>query len=374
MPMLQETGTAPRRILMTLDAVGGVWRYAIDLCKTLDTREFVLAGLGPAPSRAQRLEAAQLRNVLLIWLDEPLDWMAGREEELEPLAGRLTSLADRYGAELVHLNLPSQAFRLQVDCPIVVVSHSCLATWWRAVKGSPLPEQWRWHAARNRGGFDAAHLVLAPSRSHADLLTRCYGPIDRLRVMTNATAAAPGAAAEKQPFVFAAGRWWDEGKNGLLLDGAAQDCAWPVVMAGACSNGLGQAVTLSHARQLGELPHQATQELIHRAAIVASPSLYEPFGLVALEAARAGAALVLADIATYRELWDGAALFADPSDASAFARAIDWLAASPELRAELGRAAARKAERFSLQAQADALCDAYRRAVRSRARQPATAV
>lgn len=365
-------GAAPRCILMTLDAVGGVWRYAIDLCKALGAIDFVLVGLGPAPSQGQQLEVARLPNAQLIWLDEPLDWMAAREEELEPLAGRLAHLAARHKADLLHLNLPSQASLLEVDCPIIVVSHSCVATWWQAVKGGRLPEQWRWQETCNRAGFEAADMVLAPSRSHADLLARCYGPIRRLRVVANATGAAPSGASDKQPFVFAAGRWWDEGKNGLVLDRAARSCTWPVVMAGSCRNGQGQAVALSHARQVGELAHQETQELIGRAGIVASPSLYEPFGLVALEAARAGAALVLADIPTYRELWDGAAVFADPRDASSFACAINRFAVSPDLRAEFGWRAARGAERFSLQAQADAVRDAYLSAAGTRLTQAAT--
>jgi glycosyltransferase involved in cell wall biosynthesis len=370
---LPAHGAAPRRILMTLDAVGGVWRYAIDLCKALGAIDYVLVGLGPAPSQGQLREVARLPNAHLIWLDEPLDWMAAREEELEPLAGRLAHLAASHKADLLHLNLPSQACGLRMECPVLVVSHSCVVTWWQAVKDSRLPEQWRWQEKRNRNGFEAADMVLAPSRSHADLLTRCYGPIERLRVVANGTGAAPGGASEKHPFVFAAGRWWDEGKNGIALDEAARTCAWPVVMAGACRNGQAQAVELSHARHVGELSYQETQDMIGRAAIVASPSLYEPFGLVALEAARAGAALVLADIATYRELWDGAALFADPRDASGFARAIDEFASRPELRAEFGLRAARRAERFSLQAQADAICDAYRAAGRTRATQSATA-
>ena len=53
-----------------------------------------------------------------------------------------------------------------------------------------------------------------------------------------------------------------------------------------------------------------------RAAIFVSSSVYEPFGLAVLEAAGSGAALVLSDIPTFRELWDEAALFAPPGDAA----------------------------------------------------------
>ena len=43
------------------------------------------------------------------------------------------------------------------------------------------------------------------------------------------------------------------------------------------------------------------------APIFVSVARYEPFGLSVLEAAQAGCALVLSDIPTFRELWDGAA-------------------------------------------------------------------
>ena len=46
----------PRRILMTADAVGGVWQYATELASALAGlgHETILALLGPPPSDAQR--------------------------------------------------------------------------------------------------------------------------------------------------------------------------------------------------------------------------------------------------------------------------------------------------------------------------------
>jgi glycosyltransferase involved in cell wall biosynthesis len=95
------------------------------------------------------------------------------------------------------------------------------------------------------------------------------------------------------------------------------------------------------------------------AAIVASPSLYEPFGLAPLEAANMGAALVLADIPTYRELWDGVALFAGPHDPDSFAEAINSLAQSEALRRDMGQKARERAKRYSVAAQTDAMRDVY---------------
>ena len=60
---------------------------------------------------------------------------------------------------------------------------------------------------------------------------------------------------------------------------------------------------------------------MRQAAIFVAPALYEPFGLGVLEARARGCALVLVHIPTFRELWDGAALFADPRDDEALAQA-----------------------------------------------------
>ncbi len=40
-----------RRVLITLDAVGGVWRYALDVARGLESHgvDCLLVGFGPAP-------------------------------------------------------------------------------------------------------------------------------------------------------------------------------------------------------------------------------------------------------------------------------------------------------------------------------------
>lgn len=98
------------------------------------------------------------------------------------------------------------------------------------------------------------------------------------------------------------------------------------------------------------------------AAIFVSPSLYEPFGLAALEAARSGAALLLADIPSYRELWQSAAVFFDARSPEALADAIERLAADAPGRAGLAAAAAERASAFTPERQTAALLRAYARA------------
>src|SRR3954468_7786067 len=205
------------RVLMTVDAVGGVWRYAMTLAEALRPLgvETMFAGLGPAPSRDQRSEAERLGA--LRWLGAPLDWMAAAETDLDGLAAELGELSEAEKADLLHLNVPSQACGLAAGVPAVVVSHSCVATWWHAVRATALPEDWEWQRQRRFSGFAPRDAIVAPSRSHAALARSCYRADLPITVVANAAAALP-AGLHKEPIAFAAGRWWDEGKNGRVLD------------------------------------------------------------------------------------------------------------------------------------------------------------
>jgi glycosyltransferase involved in cell wall biosynthesis len=240
----------------------------------------------------------------------------------------------------------------------VVASHSCVPTWWRAVQGSELPAAWAWQAGRNRAGFDRADAVVVPSRSHAEALAAVYGAVPRLRVIHNAVAVTP-ADEPKQPMVLSAGRWWDPGKNAAVLDEAAASISWPVVLAGPLDGPSGQQVSFRNVQTPGALPHRDILALMRRAAIFAAPSRYEPFGLAVVEAALSGAALVLADISTFRELWSGAALFVSPDDSGGWSRAVADLAEDPVLRGRLAAEAGIRARQFTLARQAAQLHTLY---------------
>lgn len=346
------------RMLMTVDAVGGVWRYSMDLAKGLRDAgvDLVFLGFGPQPSPAQRREARGLG--ILEWADAPLDWMLGDEASLAHVPALLTATIARHAIEIAHLNQPSQAVGLDVDIPIITVSHACALSWFAAVEGTGVPRQWEWQARRNTAGFARADATIAPSRSQAALLESCYGPIRGVYVVHHASRA-PEQRTRDEPFVLAAARWWDKAKNGALLDEAARDMIWPVHMAGAMRGPTGDALELQNATALGELPYDAMLAQMGRAGIFVSSSLYQPFGLAVVEAARAGLPLVLSDIPTYRELWDGVAFFFRPDDPGALAQLVNRLGASAELRAEFGAAARLRAARFSAQAQTAAMLRIY---------------
>lgn len=358
------TEHAPRRLLMTVDAMGGVWRYAMDLARALRLEgvHTVFAGFGPEPSPHMLEEAQAIGDVH--WTGAPLDWTAKDPSELAGIADQLSVIAGASSVDLLHLNLPSQAAGLVIDLPVVVVSHSCVATWFAAVRGTLLPADWQWHEGLNWRGFAAADMIIAPSHSHADALSRSYG-IGGIEVVPNSSRHV-STRLNKKNYCFAAGRWWDEGKNAAVLDDTAALTEYQIVAAGPCNGPHGQHVAFDFVDHRGALDHGEAMVLMDEAAIFTSPSIYEPFGLAALEAARAGAALVLADIPTYRELWQDAALFANPRDPAGFAGAIDKLAADRRLRQRLALAAQERSRLFSSTTQAKAMLDIYRGALSRR--------
>ena len=348
------------RLLMTVDAVGGVWRYALDAARGLQQQgvECMLAGFGPPPDAARRAACERLHGVRLVWTDVPLDWMVDEEAALAPVGAAIDDLVARWRPDVLHLNLPSQAAGLRTDLPVVVAAHSCVPTWWAQVRGGDLPDAWRWQLGCNRRGFARADVVLVPSASHGDALRRAYGPLDRLRVVFNTTSAAL-CLRPKEPFVVAAGRWWDEGKNGALLDAVAAAAEWPVVMAGPLRGPAGVEWRPRHADAPGELSADDVLALMRRAAVFAAPSRYEPFGLAVLEAACSGCALLLSDIPTFNELWADAAIFASADDPAAWTLALRDLAADPARCTQLGAAARARAASLVARSQGAALCDAY---------------
>ena len=122
--------------------------------------------------------------------------------------------------------------------------------------------------------------------------------------------------------MLTAGRLWDDGKGAALLDRIAPRLSAPIRAAGPTS-GPGTQAHLPHLALLGALDEPALAAAYAAATVFASPAHYEPFGLAVLEAAQAGMALVLSDIPTFRELWDGVATFVPANDEASWLDALE---------------------------------------------------
>jgi glycogen synthase len=319
------------KVLMTTDAVGGIWVYARELTAALESSgdvEVTLACIGPAPPPD---DAVPYHPGLLEWQEEPWD-------DVEETGRWLGELADRTQPDVVHLNSYALG-ALGWNSPVVVAGHSCVYSWHESVRGAPPDASWGRYRDEVRRGIAAADAIVAPTRWMLDQLGAHYGVGERGRVIYNGVSPHPHAAAAKQPFVLAAGRLWDEAKGLDALDAAAGQLRWSVRVAGEGRSG----ATPANVELLGPLPRDELRAWMGRAAIFAHPARYEPFGLVVLEAALAGCALVLGDIPTLRELWDGAACFVPPGDSAALASTIGALAADDDRRRDLAAAARARA-------------------------------
>jgi len=360
---MPSTADHPTTVLMIADAVGGVWNYTLTLCAALPEFHFVVAVMGPAPSEAQRTAIGRLGNIVLEEAPYRLEWMAGAAADLTASRKWLTSLARRHGAELVHVNGYAHA-RLDADCPIVVAAHSDVLSWWQAVHRAAAPAEWDDYRREVAGGSAAADRIVAPSRAVLDDLAIHYGmDRDDALVIPNGIDLAAYMPRPKRPVVMAAGRLWDAAKNLALLDDVAAGLPWPVEIAGPATNPEGGSAQCAAARLLGVLSPAVMAVRLGRAAIFAAPARYEPFGLGILEAAASGCALVLGDIPSLRENWEGAALFVAPDDCAAWRSALRHLIEDDGDRALWAFSAQQRARGFSREAMAAGYATLYREMV-----------
>ncbi|MDP8993453.1 MAG: glycosyltransferase family 4 protein [Pseudomonadota bacterium] len=350
------------RVLVTADAVGGVWQYSLELARGLSNLgvETVLAVMGPSPSEAQRSAAAEVEGLELIDTRLPLDWLAEDAASLQRAGGEIARLAESRRADVLHLNTPALAAETGFPTPVVAVQHSCVATWWEAVHGTALPPDFAWRTELVRAGLEAADAVVTPTTAFGAAVQRVYGLDQPPRTVHNGRSPLPLPRQAPHDFVFTAGRLWDRGKNLGTLDAAAERIPVPVRAAGPLEGPNGTKVMFDHIHCLGTLSEEELAQWLSARPVFVSAALYEPFGLAVLEAAAAGCPLILSDIPTFRELWDEVAVFVPPRDEERFTRAIAELVGDDFERAVLGRAARERAALYTPDAMAAQMAAIYR--------------
>lgn len=337
----------PRRILMTADTIGGVWTYAMELCRGLGRHgiKVALATMGDHMSPGQRRESVQVPGLEVFESGFKLEWMHEPWTNVK-LAGEWLLRLERYIApDIIHLNGFSHG-ALPFKSPKLVAAHSCVVSWWDAVKRTPVSNSWDRYRTEVEKGLRGADLVTAPSRFMLSSLYRNYGFTAPGVPIYNGRDPSFFRPAEKEPFVLSAGRLWDEAKNAAALIDISERLSWPLYMAGDNRCGPSRIILNKKVHFLGRLHVQDLASWLGRASIYALPALYEPFGLSVLEAAMSGCALVLGDIYSLRELWDGAAVFVNPYKRESIAQAIEALIKDPEKRAELSARAIKRAEAY----------------------------
>jgi glycosyltransferase involved in cell wall biosynthesis len=336
------------RILLTSDSVGGVWDYAATLAGELRAggHDVLLAVIGdPSPGRLASLpprvevEARAFR----------LEWMPEAAGEVEAAGRWLESLARSWCAEVVHLNQFAYATR-DFGAPTLVVAHSDVLSWFeQTLSDAPGPE-WGRYVGWVKAGLEAADVVVAPSAYQAALTERHYGrTVDR--VIHNGATRPLRASGPRDRMALTAGRAWDAAKGVEVVNAAARmlrESGPPIHLFGEDTLLAGGSARTEHLVRHGQIPHAELVDWMGRASLYVAASRYEPFGLAPLEAALEGCALVLSDIGSFRELWDGCAAFFPSGNAAALAATLSRLDRDPARRAELARAAReRAAERYT---------------------------
>lgn len=219
--------------------------------------------------------------------------------------------------------------------------------------GAPDP-----HIARaEREGLARAQRVLCVSDYGARCVqAACAVPASRLRVVRNALPALPRGRRPRRrragPVVLSLGRVTAQKDPLLLLEAARRvveaDPRVHFVLAGG-GDLLPQAIEASatlglsrHVHFTGFLHGREVERAYAEADLFVMPSVSEPFGLVALEAAARGLPVVLSQAAGVREVLPSARAV-PPGDAAALAEAILAVLQRPALARRLARRGAREA-------------------------------
>lgn len=346
------------RLLMTTDAVGGVWQYATELAAALRPLgiETTLVVTGPSSPRSLAHDGTAFD---VIHTDLPLDWLAGDAATVVAAGEAVAALASAMTVDLVHLNSPALAARTRFPVPVVAVAHGCVGTWWQAVRGTTPDPAYAWHADLMAKGLAAADAAVAPTAAFAAMLQRTYRLAAPPIAVHNGRTPLPLPDDAPAGTIFTAGRLWDEAKGIALLDGVAALIDGPFRAAGMATGPHGERVALDHLDHLGTIDDEALAAELAGRPIYVSAATFEPFGLSVLEAAAAGCPLILSDIDTFRELWTGAALIVSDRTPEAYVAAIRRVQADPALRLHLGEAARLRAGRYLPTAMAGAMAAIY---------------
>jgi starch synthase len=305
----------------------------------------------------------------------PWDRLAAANPALQTISTDLSMAAAAASADLVHshtwyANLAGHLASLLYGIPHVVTVHSLepLRPW----KAEQLGGGYALSSWCERTAVESAAAVIAVSRGMRDDLLAAYPavPRERVRVIHNGIDTAeyaPDPATDVledygvdpgAPTVVFVGRVTRQKGLPVLLRAAAgiDPAVQLVICAGQADTpeieaevgDLARKLRASRARVVwlsGMLAKREVIQLLSHATVFACPSLYEPLGIVNLEAMACGTAVVASRVGGIPEVVaDGeTGLLVPPADAPALARAINTLATDGRRAAEMGRLGRKRA-------------------------------
>lgn len=227
------------------------------------------------------------------------------------------------------------------------------------------------------GSNDAARGLKARFEPAGEIVVVYHG-VDHARFSPTGDAATDFAALDRHgitsPFVaFASTIEPRKDVPNLVRAFACIAAAHPdlrLVLAGGDGWGVAEARAAIEASGVatriirpGYLADATLGALFRRAEVIAYPSLFEGFGMPALEALASGTPLVTTTGSSLEEVVGDAALLVPPADTDALARALAAVLDDPTLAARLRAAGPPRAATFTWERSIDAHIDAYRRAI-----------
>ncbi len=305
----------------------------------------------------------------------PWDALKGNAA-LETMSVDLAMTAGVEGAQLVHshtwyANLAGHLSKLNYGIPHVATTHSLEPV--RPWKEEQLGGGYHLSSFCERTGLEAADAIVAVSAAMRDDVLSCYPAIepDRVKVIHNGIDTEeykPDHGTDvlerhgvdpSKPYVIFVGRITHQKGLEHLLDAAPSidPSAQLVLCAGAPDTPeIGERVRsriplLEHVTWIEEmLPKPEVIQLLTHATVFVCPSIYEPMGIVNLEAMACETAVVASRVGGIPEVVaEGETGFlVEPGNAAKLAARVNELLADPELATRFGKAGRKRAvERFS---------------------------
>ncbi len=116
--------------------------------------------------------------------------------------------------------------------------------------------------------------------------------------------------------------------------------------------------------EVGRVSDDILDALMRQATVYCVPSVYEGFGMPALEAMSRRTAVIASGVASLPEVVGDAGVLLDPLDSSAWALAIEKIATDKEFREQQAQRGLVRAKSFTWEASARSHVSAYREALR----------
>lgn len=349
----------PRRILMTCSGDRASWSHTLELAACLGRcgLDVALATVGEPPSQGQLEEALRLPNVQVFPGRFATGWQDDGWDEVERAGEWLLHLEEHLDPDVVHLHAyPYGA--LPFLAPKLLEGHQCPVCRSRALSDEVASLPWERYRQAVARALREARMVVAPSAAALHELTTAFGPVPECRVIPPGRSPRRFLPGTKDDLILSAGCFGDAARALPALAEVAREVAWPVaVLVDGASDD--EALASRPVRLVQGTSPDRLAAWYGRASVFALPCRYDPSGLSALEAALAGCALVLGDVPSLRETWEGAALFVTPGDPEDLRRALDLLISEPKGLRGLAQRARTRALLLSPERRAAAFLEAY---------------